>query len=214
LDIINFDIPGDGVHKIEPITNLPAITAPVEIHGETQPGYTGEPLIELDGTKAGNSNGLEFHTGGNLVEGLDIHSFTYDGIVLAEPDGATATGGNTVFENYLGTDPTGMVAEPNGFDGVHLVYSPHDLISDNLISGNLADGIFVGDQYSTDTHIEGNFIGTNAFGLAPLGNGLNGVDLSAPPPPGLGAGFASGNFVGGTDNGARNIIAGNKSSGV
>ncbi len=214
LDIIDFDIPGSGVHAIIPTFFLPPVTDPLEIHGETQPGYAGTPLIELDGTLAGDCNGLEFHTGGNFVEGLDIHSFNYDGIVFAEPNGATATGGNTVFENYLGTDPTGTVAKGNGFDGVHLVYSPHDDISDNLISGNLASGIFVADQFSTDTHIEGNLIGTDFTGLSPLGNNLNGVALGAPPSPAAGDGFASGNFVGGALPGQRNIIADNGQSGV
>jgi len=216
LDFINFNIPGAGVHTITPAFFLPAITDPVEIHGETQPGYTDHPLIELDGSQAGNSNGLDFETGGNFVEGLDIHSFTYDGIVFAQPNSADATGGNTAFDNYLGTDPTGTVAEGNGFDGIHLVNSPHDLIDGNLISGNIADGIFVAYQLSTDTHIENNLIGTDVTGLKDLGNGLSGVDLSAPlsPVPAQGDGFTSGNFVGGTLPGQRNIISGNDQSGV
>ena len=45
---------------------------------------------ELNGSLAGSSIGLEFRVGGNLIEGLDIHSFALDGIVLAEPSGATA----------------------------------------------------------------------------------------------------------------------------
>ncbi len=213
-DIIAFDIGGGGLQTIKLLIGLPPITDPVTIDGESQPGYTDHPLIELDGSLAGDFNGLEFHTGGNFVDGLDIHSFTYDGIVFAEPNGATATGGNTALGNYLGTDPTGTVAKPNLFDGIHLVYSPHDRIDGNLISGNQDDGIFIGDQFSTDTHIEDNLIGTDVTGLKPLANGLNGVDLSDPLTPLPGGGFASNTFVGGTSAGQRNVIAGNGQSGV
>ena len=214
LDIINFDIPGAGVQTITPAFFLPAITNPVEIHGETQPGYTDHPLIELDGSRAGNANGLDFEVGGNLVEGLDIHSFNYDGIVFHEADGGNATGGNTVFDNYLGTDRSGTVAKPNGFNGIHLLHSPNDMIVDNLISGNTQSGIFVADQFCTGAYIEGNLIGTDSNGLAELGNGLNGVALAAPLSPALGDGYASGDFVGGALPGQRNIIAGNAQDGV
>ena len=107
------------------------------------------------------------------------------------------------------------MAEGNGFDGIHLVDSPHDQIIDNLISGNTADRhlrrLIVLDRHPH----RGQLIGTDVTGLKPLGNGLNGVDLSAvlsDPTPG--DGFASGNFVGGTLPGQRNIISGNDQSGV
>ena len=43
---IAFDIPGAGVHTIEPLTALPTITNPVTIDGTTQPGSGGLPAIE------------------------------------------------------------------------------------------------------------------------------------------------------------------------
>ncbi|HEY1599440.1 MAG TPA: right-handed parallel beta-helix repeat-containing protein, partial [Pirellulales bacterium] len=212
-DTISFNIPGSGVHTITPLTQLPAITDPLTINGDSQPGYVDHPLIELDGSMAGNANGLEFQTGGNFVEGLDIHSFAYDGIVFAEPNGAKAVGGNIVAENYLGTDPTGKIAEPNE-EGIHLIHSPNDSINNNLISGNLQSGIFVADQFSTGTRIEGNKIGTDVTGMLPLGNVLNGVALGAPPSPAAGDGYASGIIVGGTDDTQTNIISGNGQSGI
>jgi CSLREA domain-containing protein len=216
-DQINFNIPvipGATSYKIAPIIALPAITDPVQINGESQSDYAGHPIIELDGTNAGDANGLDFEVGGNLVEGLDIHSFSYDGIVLHEKNGATATGGNTIEDNYIGTDPTGTVAMANGFDGVHLLHSPNDTIFGNLISGNTADGIYIADQFSTGAQIENNLIGTDATGLKPLGNGLNGVDLSQEPDPATGDGFASSDIVGGNTSDERNVIGGNGQSGV
>src|SRR2546423_510284 len=63
-DIIQFNIPGPGVHTISPMSQLPDITDPVIIDGYTQHGASqntnGPGLgdnavlqIELDGTNAG-----------------------------------------------------------------------------------------------------------------------------------------------------------------
>src|SRR4051794_33525056 len=63
---IEFAIPGSGVRTIRPVDNpnatenqshrapLPGIVCPVVIDGSTQggAGYTGPPLIQLDGTNA------------------------------------------------------------------------------------------------------------------------------------------------------------------
>ena len=49
---IDFAI-GTGQQTIDVFSPLPAITAPVIIDGTTQPGYSGTPLIELDGAGAG-----------------------------------------------------------------------------------------------------------------------------------------------------------------
>ena len=114
LDTITFDIPGAGVHTITPLTGLPRITDPVFIDGTSQPDYLDQPLIELDGHLATNANGLQFTGGGNTVSGLDIHSFAGgDGILLEELGSADPEGDNTILDNYIGTDPTGMVAEGN-----------------------------------------------------------------------------------------------------
>src|SRR5436305_7946305 len=59
-DVIAFNIPGAGVHRIAPLTDLPAITDPVVIDGYTQPGTSPNTqataddavlLIELNGGK-------------------------------------------------------------------------------------------------------------------------------------------------------------------
>ena len=56
---IDFKISGTGVQTMTPATALPAATVPVTIDGTTQPGYSGKPLIVLDGTSAGSdTNGL------------------------------------------------------------------------------------------------------------------------------------------------------------
>src|SRR5262249_22917581 len=52
---IIFAIPGPGPYRIALTSPLPAITVPVVIDGTTQPGFSGAPVIELDGSGAGAS---------------------------------------------------------------------------------------------------------------------------------------------------------------
>src|SRR6516162_7445243 len=49
---INFKI-GTGAQTIALLSALPAITTPVTIAGNSQPGFAGSPLIELNGAGAG-----------------------------------------------------------------------------------------------------------------------------------------------------------------
>ena len=60
-DDIEFTIPGLGVHTIQPLRVLPAITETLSIKCFNQPGAdftTRTLLIEIDGTLAGASNGF------------------------------------------------------------------------------------------------------------------------------------------------------------
>src|SRR5262245_58199994 len=47
-DTITFAIPGAGAHTISVTTPLPAIVHPLVINGQSQPGYNGAPLVQLD----------------------------------------------------------------------------------------------------------------------------------------------------------------------
>ena len=229
-DAITFGIPGQGVQIITPTTQLPTITDPVTIDGTTQLKYApGKPLIVLDGSQAGNSIGLLCKVGGNIVEGLVISNFAQFGIVL---DGSTDSDhGNNIVANFIGTDSSGKNAEANGA-GILFFHSSHNfigglnaagkLVEGNLISGNSQSGIEILDKFSTDNHVEGNFIGTDVSGLAPLANGLDGVFLGAAQFGSIQQdGFASGDFVSDFDLpgqvydvNARNVISGNKHNGV
>ena len=70
----------------------------------------------------------------------------------------------------------------------------------NLISGNPEAGIHIDSNANV---VAGNYIGTNADGNAPFGNGV-----------GVRIGDAGNNTVGGTPPGARNVIAFNTAGGV
>jgi hypothetical protein len=136
---------------------------------------------------------------GNLISGN-----VKDGV------GIYGGSGNTIQGNFIGTDATGLIALPNGY-GVELYSGSYNSVgggsaagAGNLISGNLYDGIGI---YSDGNTVQGNRIGTDATGTAPLGNGGDGVAIQA---------FLHGydNAIGGTDSGAGNIIAYNGGYGV
>jgi hypothetical protein len=206
VDTITFSIPGGGVHTITPTIALPAILSPAVIDATTQPGYTGTPLIELNGQAIEplGTNGLNVTGGNTTIRGLAINRFTGNGIAIS-------TGGSNVIEaNYLGTNAAGTVASANGDRGVLINGSSANRIGGltpaqrNVISGNAVDGIVIIGAGSSGNLIQGNYIGTNAAGSAAIPNGFHGVSISASP----------GNTVGGSAAGAGNVLSGNLSNGV
>src|SRR5262245_2021302 len=162
-DSIIFNIPGSGSHTITPSTALPTISDPVTIDGSTQPGFTGSPIIELDGSRAGaNVDGLRITAGNSVVSGLVINRFSSDGVELS------VNGGNIVQGSYIGTDLTGTVDLGNAFRGLNITSSNNTIggttaAARNVISGNDNTGIIMG-AGTTGNLVQGNFIGTNAAG--------------------------------------------------
>jgi len=202
---IRFDIPGTGVRTITLASALAPITRPVVIDARTQPDYAGRPLIQLDGSALTLvQNGLVVSGGESTIAGLVVSGFRGTGIVLASGSG------NLVVSNYIGVDPTGASARPNG-DGVLIVSSSSNTIGGavglgNVISGNLGNGVKItGTTLDTiGNKISGNLIGTTADGSQGLGNGQDGVLISG----GLGAN------VGGSGPGLGNVVSGNKGNGL
>jgi CSLREA domain-containing protein len=207
VDTINFDIPGEGPYTISPSYGFDFIFDPVTIDATTQPGFSGTPLIELEGSNAGpDAFGLVIFAGSSTVRGLAINRFTLTGIDL------DVNGGNTIQGNYIGTDITGTIDLGNGVNGIAISQgSGSNLIggtaagTGNLISGNGEVGIIIVDPGSNGNVMQGNFIGTDVTGSVDLGNSSVGVIIGA---------GASDNVVGGTQASTRNIISGNDSAGV
>ena len=164
------------------------------IDGFSQPGYTGTPLIQIDGSQAGGGDGLTI-TGANVtVRGLDISDFSQGAGIHVTGTGAT---GGWIYGNFLGTDPTGTQAAPNN-DGVeidagatsNLVGTNGDGMNDqgNLISGNGNDGVQVSGGAGFNV-VAGNKIGTDVSGTVVLGYSSCGVEVDA---------GCIGNTIGGT----------------
>jgi streptogramin lyase len=187
-----------GPVTIRPTTALPAITASVTIEGDSQPGYAGTPVVELNGALAGNgATGLTIQTS-SWVRGLAINNFRY-GIALQ-------SNGTTIEGNYIGTNLSATTAFPN-FIGIS-INAPGNTIGGtvagfgNLISGN-GYGVAITGSGTTGNVVEGNLIGTGADSTSPLGN-HTGVLIN----------LAADNTIGGTGAGAGNVISGNLEDGV
>ncbi len=197
-DSIEFNLSGSGVQTISPLSALPAITDPVAIVGNTQPGYSGTPLIELSGANAsGNVHGLEIHQGWTTVQGLAINRFSGSGIRVA------GSGKAIIENNYIGTTADGTLAAGNQF-GVDIQFTNQPgLVLNNVISGNQLFGISM-DNSSGNVVIQGNRIGTNAQGTAAVKNHLHGVAI----------GYSSNIQIGGVNPGERNLISGNGLDGI
>jgi CSLREA domain-containing protein len=155
----------------------------------------------------------------NGVDGVGIRagasSSTLTGNVISGNVGVgvrlsdTGTTMNLVQANFIGCDAAGAGAVPNGLDGVDFVKGASGntiggVGQGNVISGNALDGIFFSDAATTGNMVQGNFIGTNKDGTAPLPNQLNGVGIVG----------AASNTIGGNAMGAGNVISANARDGV
>ena len=219
---VAFDISGSGVQTIHltstdptyTYTALPLITNSVTIDGTTQPGYSGSPLIQIDGSMESSSflDGLYITAGSCTVKGLDFTGFSGTAIVLS-------SGSNTIENNYIGTDPTGTTADGNQGGGIAIYGGASNQIVQNVISGNSFSGgsptyysaVYVANAGANGNVIAGNYIGTNAAGTAALGNGGAGIYV---------AGGAQNTLIGAdgsssaSDAAARNVISANTGEGV
>ena len=208
-DLVRFNI-GTGIQTIRPLSPLPLIADAVVIDGATQPGFTGVPLIELDGSNAGDADGLTISAGNSIVRGLTIRDFQGSGIVLAN-------GTHNILEgNFIGTDFNGSNAHGNHRMGVDIFDSANNYIGGNtatqrnVISGNGIHGITIHGAKAKDNVVAGNYIGISSDGTSSLKNLDDGVYVDS---------AAQGNIIGTNGDGANdstegNVISGNGGDGV
>jgi hypothetical protein len=211
-DTINFDIASSGVQTINLLSPLPDVTDSTVINATTESGYAGTPLVVLNGSQAGATDGLVIDggpSGGSSVRGLCINQFQGDGLLLQGNS-------NDVVEGcFLGTDATGTVAMGNHGSGLVLFNSGDTIggsraIDRNLTSGNLASGIVIdggvaGEGTGSTNVVRDNEIGTDLHGTAALGNGADGVLI---------LNGAANNRIGMPNAGAGNLISGNVGRGI
>ena len=141
--------------------------------------------VYLNAGAGGNTIGGTATGAGNVISGNACYGVIIDG-----------SSHNTVAGDRIGTDPTGTLALPNHYDGVHIVnQSAGNTIGGttaaarNVISGNGEDGVQIDFAGASGNLVEGNYIGTDTTGTAALGNGRDGVYLYS---------GATGNTIGGT----------------
>jgi hypothetical protein len=218
LDVINFNIPGSDLQTIKPATSLGHVTGgPVIINAYTQPGAVPNTLakgnnavlkIELDGSNLGFDDGLHISDLANdsVIRGLVINNFKNNGIRISGQD-------ISVEGNFIGTDPTGTIAEPNTNSGVLVRPFGNSVPINNtvggerpdkrnVISGNFGGGVRIEED---SNNVVDNYIGTKKDRSGSLPNGFDGVSI---------AGGASNNTIGGATPASANTIAFNQGIGV
>jgi hypothetical protein len=155
---------------------------------------TGMTTIGSDGKPLGNGTGVFLNgASGNTIGGTDTNvpgTALAGGGNLVSGDGTgialAGSSGNVVQGNYVGTDVTGAHALPNTF-GIGLSYGATsnwigttgmtDSGDRNIVSGNAQTGVYLVFAGTNQNIVGGNYIGTDATGTKPLGNGGAGVAI-------------------------------------
>ena len=212
-DIINFDIAGEGPHRITPQSIYPAIINPIVIDGTSQTGWTvGNPVIVIDGSDVPiRQNGIMLSSNAHQSEirGLVIGGYRTGDDFINGFAIVVQTDNNKIQGNFIGIEADGETPLPN-HRGVQIMNSSGNLVGGttaeerNVISGNGSIGVGVfGNEVNTgpnslDNEIKGNYIGTNADGTTAIGNEDN-VQVSE---------GALNTIIGGITAQERNIISG------
>lgn len=176
-------------------------------HNVVSGNYIG---TDADGTYAvpNTTNGVridespENTIGGDTAAERNLISGNLENGIRIEGSESTT---NTISGNYIGTDVSGTSLVPNGYIGVVVASSTHNVIGGingspggdctgecNLVSGN-AYGVEM--FYATNITVTGNYIGTDASGTAWLSSNVVQV----------GGAY---NRIGGITPGERNVLAG------
>jgi len=192
-DKIAFDIVGVGPHTIQPVSALPTITDPVDIDGTTEPDFMGTPVIEIDGTNAGETAGLTVVAGHATIQALVVNRFAGTGIEL------NGTGNNVVKGCFVGLNTEGSETLGNGGDGIcsnskYNLIGGSNTLDRNVISGNGSASVRLHDH----DVLKGSYIGTDISGTVGLGVGDGGAGVLCD----------AYNLVGGLEANAGNLIAG------
>jgi flagellar hook assembly protein FlgD len=190
---------GNGIHLNQPGWNtVEGNFVGTDISGSVDLGNGGAGI----GVLYSSNNTI----GGITPETRNVLSGNASGVSLS--DEATH---NHVLGNYMGTNSTGTSAIGNVFDGIWVGHTSSDNTVGgigsayrNIISGNNRHGVYIEDT-SHGNVVQGNYIGSDAYGIGALGNNNAGVRID------MNAGY---NTIGGTTEGARNVISGNAHAGV
>jgi Domain of unknown function DUF11 len=147
-------------------------------------------------TALGAGVGISLASSGNTIAGNLISGHGSMGVLVVESGGPVSY--NRILDNLIGTERTGSEALPNGA-GIGLSGSDSWIVG-NVVSANVGVGIGAGGERIV---VQGNLVGTDKDGKAPLGNGSWGIDVAVTE-----------SVIGGAAPGQRNIISDNSHGGV
>ncbi|HLL87669.1 MAG TPA: hypothetical protein VK324_00035, partial [Tepidisphaeraceae bacterium] len=130
-------------------------------------------------------------------------------VIAGNQYGIRLLANSVVQGNYIGTDPSGTMAHANVYGvelhGNNATIGGTTAEARNVISGNTVGISGLASGTSLLARVLGNYIGTDATGAAPLGNGV-GIDLRSS--------FTAGTDIGANVPGGGNVIAYNSGAGV
>jgi hypothetical protein len=211
------DLPGTP-HSWYRITFTEAIDSgdisdAVHIDATTQPGFSGDPIIELDFSDPG----AEFIDGLRLAGGTGgstIRGFIFNGLQNEDPI-KVDTPNNKIVGNWFGLDSTGTKVIGNFDNAIHLSGGSDNTIiggpteaDRNVIAGSGFESIKIS---TTGGHIiQGNYIGTDKTGLVDLGGGSHGIRFYN----GASNSIIEGNIIGEHASGSGIIVDDAVSSGI
>jgi len=224
MDVIEFAIPGSGVHTISPSTSFPSLAENVTIDGYTQAGSSvntaaaPQPLnsvlqIEI----LGNSQLVDGLTIGANTDGVTLKGLSIRGFGNAQIDAYSNASNIKIYGNYISTDATGLSASPAGAgygytDGTGCSGTqigsvlPEDR---NIILGGPQQGAL--SITCDDAIVFGNYIGVGRDGVSAPGTPTTGLVLGSSY---IGQAHNQNATVGGPGAGQVNVIANAKASNV
>lgn len=207
-DVIGFDLPEaerrEGVFTIRIDSRLgplpPLTDGGTTVDGSTQAGFDGAPLIVINGASAGSADGVTISSSLSVLRALAIVEFGGNGVKISGE--STPVVGNII---------AGCVIRDNSLSGIlvtgesveNTLIGGTDLRDRNLIGGNGGSGITIGPK-ARGTHVVGNFIGVGNDGRRAMGNGDSGISIVE----------AANTAIGGTQQGAGNVISANARHGI
>ncbi len=162
---------------------LPALTAiSTRIDGGLQTAFVGDtntagPEIEISGNGTVDGDGIRLSGCETELANVAVNGFLRNGVSLNAPPCGPPFLSTSVHVNgsFIGTDPTGSLARPNGERGIGVSSPNHSdgiIITNNVLSGNTLSGIFV---LSGTVNVTQNRIGLKAHSDEPLPNGASGI---------------------------------------
>lgn len=206
----NFRIGGVTIDSLNIISGATLYGVHLNGGGTTKHVIVGNHIgVDKDGSNAINniltgvylSGGAQAQIQNNTISGNQEH-----GVYIVD-----ANSNATILGNHIGVNKDGLTDIPNGGFGIGIAGGADDIIigdgtetGRNVISGNGDHGIYITGAVSDSNTIQGNYIGVNANGVTDISNGGGGIYING----------GSGNLIGGSLAAQRNVISGNRGSGI
>ncbi len=167
-DAVEFAV-GSGPVTLTITSDLPPITETLTLDGRSQPGYAGQPIVELVGNAGIEGLVFEADSLGNGVDnscirGLVIRGFDPMGLTLDGRDSAV------IGNHFVGNAVHGIYA----LRAANLQIGGSNPADRNVFGSNLHSGMRLGSTGIAHV-VQGNYIGIGADGTASLSNTYYGI---------------------------------------